>query len=68
MGKDTARREVQLCPACGTVISPRFQQCPMCDARLTGPCPQCGNSDAPPQAETCGQCGLNFLQAPPAGG
>ena len=61
MGKDTAAREVPMCPGCGTVLSPRWQLCPMCDARLSGPCPNCGNSDAAAGAAQCPQCGEMFL-------
>lgn len=62
MENDAPKPEVPMCPACDTVISPRFQQCPMCDARLTGPCPRCGNTDAPPLSETCPQCSLELLK------
>jgi hypothetical protein len=63
MGKDTAKKKVPMCPGCGMVLSPRWQQCPMCDARLSGPCPNCGNDTAPPGAPTCRQCGTAFFGA-----
>ncbi|MCI0341951.1 MAG: zinc ribbon domain-containing protein [Planctomycetales bacterium] len=53
---------VEFCPACKTVVSPRWNRCPMCETRLRGPCPRCGKSDAPPLSTKCPRCGKDFQQ------
>jgi hypothetical protein len=55
---------IEYCPACKTVVSPRWNACPMCDVRLRGPCPRCGKSDAAPLAPRCPKCAMDFLTPP----
>ena len=67
MGAPRGKPVVEFCPGCQTVVSPRWNHCPMCETRLRGPCPRCGKSDEPPLAQTCGRCGQSFIVKKAAG-